>query len=65
MNKTVVITGSAAGIGRALKEAYDAQGFTVFGIDLEAGETFQGDVGKKENKLTGSMSLSITARPLP
>lgn len=49
MNKTVVITGSAAGIGRALKEAYDAQGFTVFGIDLEAGETFQGDVGKKED----------------
>lgn len=49
MNKTIVITGSAAGIGCGLKEAYEAQGCTVYGIDLEAGETCQGDVGKKED----------------
>lgn len=49
MNKTVVITGSAAGIGRALREAYETQGFTVYGIDVAEGEAYQGDVGSKED----------------
>lgn len=47
-DKIVVITGSAKGIGKGIKEAFLKEGAIVLGMDLLEGEYFQGDkVNKK------------------
>ena len=43
-DKVVVITGSAHGIGRAIKQAFLKQSAIVCGIDRNPGEFFRGDV---------------------
>ena len=48
MNKVVIVTGSANGIGKCIKEEFIKQGDIVYGIDLEDGEFYCGDISKKE-----------------
>lgn len=43
-DKVVVITGSGAGIGQAIKQEFEAEGAIVCGIDRTPGEYFQGDL---------------------
>ena len=38
VTRTALVTGAASGIGRATVEALRADGLTVFGLDLEAGD---------------------------
>ena len=47
-NKIVVITGGAHGIGKATKEAFEAEGAIVEVIDIAEGEHYVGDISKKE-----------------
>lgn len=47
-DKIVVITGSAKGIGKGIKEAFLKEGATVLGMDLLEGEYFQGDIVNKK-----------------
>lgn len=47
-NKVVVITGGAHGIGKAAKEAFEAEGAVVEVIDLAEGDHYVGDISKKE-----------------
>lgn len=54
--KTAVVTGSAAGIGRAMKEALLAKGCNVIGIDPNAEEyesgrelSCRGDISNEES----------------
>jgi len=48
-NKVVVITGSASGIGKGIKEAFLNEGAIVCGIDLLPTEYYQGDISKQED----------------
>ena len=48
MNKVVVITGGAHGIGKTTKEAFEAEGALVEVIDIAEGTHFVGDISKKE-----------------
>jgi NAD(P)-dependent dehydrogenase (short-subunit alcohol dehydrogenase family) len=47
-DKVVVITGGAHGIGKATKEAFEAEGAVVEVIDIAEGEHYVGDISKKE-----------------
>ena len=46
--KVAVITGGAHGIGKAVADAFRAEGTTVHIIDLRPGEWFVGDVGDRD-----------------
>ena len=46
--KTAVITGGAHGIGKAVAEAFHAEGAAVHVIDTRPGDWFVGDVGDRE-----------------
>ncbi len=48
-NRTVVITGASHGIGKATKEAFEAEGAIVENIDISAGNHFIGDIGIKDD----------------
>ena len=47
-NKVAVITGGEHGIGKAIADAFRAEGATVYIIDLQPGDWFVGDVGDKD-----------------
>lgn len=47
-DKVVVITGGAHGIGKATKEAFEAEGAIVEVIDLADGDHYVGDISKKD-----------------
>ena len=47
-DKIVVITGGAHGIGKATKEAFEAEGAIVEVIDIVEGEHYVGDISKKK-----------------
>ena len=47
-DKIVVITGGAHGIGKATKEAFEAEGAIVEVIDIVDGEQYVGDISKKK-----------------
>lgn len=47
-NKIVVVTGGARGIGRCIREAFEAAGATVCVIDLLDNDYFTGDLADKE-----------------
>lgn len=49
MSRVIVITGSAHGIGRAIKELYEKKGDIVCGMDLTEGEYFQGDASMEKD----------------
>lgn len=45
-NKVVVVTGDGHGIGLATRKAFEAAGARVYGIDLNPGSFYQGDIGQ-------------------
>ena len=47
-NKVVVVTGGAHGIGKAIAEAFSAEGAKVVVIDKAEGNHYVGDISKKE-----------------
>ena len=48
VNKTVVVTGGAHGIGKAITDAFRAEGAVVHIIDTQQGNWFVGDVGDRD-----------------
>ena len=48
LNKVVVITGGAGGIGKCIAEEFRKNGATVCIIDCAAGDHYVGDIGSKE-----------------
>ena len=48
INKVVVITGGARGIGKCIREQFEAAGATVCVIDLLENDYFTGDIADKE-----------------
>lgn len=48
MNKVVVVTGGAHGIGQCITEEFRKTGATVAVIDVRAGDHFVGDISRKE-----------------
>ena len=44
-NKIVVVTGSARGIGKCIRESFEAAGATVCVIDVPENDCFTGDHG--------------------
>ena len=47
-NKVVVVTGGARGIGRCIREQFEAAGATVLVIDLSENDYFVGDLADKQ-----------------
>ena len=47
-NKVVVVTGGARGIGKCIRERFEAAGATVLVIDLNQNDYFVGDLADKE-----------------
>lgn len=43
-NKIVVITGDAQGIGLSIRQSFEQQGALVYGIDIQPGSYYQGDI---------------------
>lgn len=48
MDKVVVVTGGAHGIGKCITEEFRKEGATVAVIDVRDGDHFIGDISKKE-----------------
>ena len=49
INKVAVITGGARGIGKAVKEAFEAEGACAEVVDIAEGNHFKGDISRKED----------------
>ena len=49
--KTAVVTGGAQGIGKAIADAFRAQGVTVHVIDKKPGDWFVGDISDSDHQL--------------
>lgn len=48
LEKTVVVTGGARGIGKCIKEEFEKEGAKVYVIDILEGDHYVGDISQKE-----------------
>ncbi len=48
LEKTVVVTGGARGIGKCIKEEFEKEGAEVYVIDILDGDHYVGDISQKE-----------------